>query len=279
MGAAQALTNTIPAVRDATRLTRRLLSVKGVPALREHGGGAEDFPICQSSWKVVAITEQSRIRSPDVWWRLSAFVVVVVTAFIVALTVDLPSAAALRRMIEETGWAAPAVFVGLYAVVTLAPVPKNVLSALGGLLFGLLPGVLLVLAAALVGASVAFALGRGLGRDSVERLTSTRVHEVDALLARRGLVAVVAVRLVPVVPFTAINYAAGLTGVRTRDYLLGTAVGIVPGTVAYVTLGTYGSTPGAWPFLASAAALVALSVGGVLVARRRRRPRESDGTA
>ncbi len=228
---------------------------------------------------MVAITEQSRIRSPYVWWRLSAFVVVVVTAFIVALTVDLPSAAALRRMIEETGWAAPAVFVGLYAVVTLAPVPKNVLSALGGLLFGLLPGVLLVLAAALVGASVAFALGRGLGRDSVERLTSTRVHEVDALLARRGLVAVVAVRLVPVVPFTAINYAAGLTGVRTRDYLLGTAVGIVPGTVAYVTLGTYGSTPGAWPFLASAAALVALSVGGVLVARRRRRPREGEGAA
>lgn len=197
----------------------------------------------------------------------------------VALVVDLPGRSTLRTTVEEAGWAAPVVFVGLYAVVTLAPVPKNVLSALAGLLFGLVQGVLLVLVAALLGAVVAFGLGRGLGRDAVERLTSTRVREVDALLARRGLVAVIAVRLVPVVPFTAINYTAGLTAVRARDYLLGTAVGIVPGTVAYVTLGSYGSTPGAWPFLVSAAGLVALSVGGVLVARRRRRPRGSGGTA
>lgn len=51
-------------------------------------------------------------------------------------------------------------------------------------------------------------------------------------------------RLVPIVPFTAINYTAGLTGVRLRDYTLGTAVGIIPGTVANVALGTCGSTPG-----------------------------------
>ncbi len=47
-------------------------------------------------------------------------------------------------------------------------------------------------------------------------------------------------RLVPVLPFTAINYAAGLTSVRTRDYTIGTAVGIVPGTVSIVALGTFG---------------------------------------
>lgn len=195
--------------------------------------------------------------------------VVVLSAVVVALTVDLPSGAVLRQVVADAGRAAPIVFVGLYATATLAPVPKNVLSALAGLLFGLVQGVLLVLVAALLGAVVAFGLGRALGREAVERWTSTRVREVDALLARRGLFAVIAVRLVPVVPFTAINYAAGLTGVRPRDYVLGTALGVIPGTVAYVTLGTYGSTPGAWPFLVSAAALVALSVGGVLVARRR----------
>jgi uncharacterized membrane protein YdjX (TVP38/TMEM64 family) len=192
------------------------------------------------------------------------------TAVVLALTVDLPSAAALRQWIGTIGWAAPVVFVGLYALVTLAPVPKNVLSAVAGLLFGLVQGVLLVLLAAVLGALAAFALGRLLGREAVERLTSTRVREVDELLTRRGLIAVLAVRLVPVIPFTAINYTAGLTGVRLRDYFVGTAIGIIPGTVAYVTLGTYGSTPGAWPFLASAAALAALSVAGVLVARRHR---------
>jgi uncharacterized membrane protein YdjX (TVP38/TMEM64 family) len=211
-----------------------------------------------------------------VGWRLCGFVAVVGAGVVVALTVDLPDTAGTRRMIEETGWAAPVVFVGLYALVTLAPVPKNVLSAVAGLLFGLVEGVLLVLAAAMVGALVAFGLGRLLGRAAVERITSARVQEVDTLLARRGLMAVVMVRLVPVVPFTAINYTAGLTGVRLRDYTLGTAVGIIPGTVAYVTLGTYGSTPGAWPFLVSAAALVILSVGGLLVAHRRRSPRTEE---
>ena len=217
----------------------------------------------------IAIAEQRRTRASYAWWRFSAFGILVLTAVIVALVVDLPSAPVLRGIIEEAGWAAPVVFIGLYAMVTLAPVPKNVLSAVAGLLFGLLQGVLLVLVAALIGALVAFGLGRGLGRAAVERLTSTKVHEIDALLARRGLMAVIAVRLIPVVPFTAINYTAGLTAVRPRDYTLGTAIGIVPGTVAYVTLGTYFSTPGAWPFVVSAAALVVLSVGGILVARRR----------
>lgn len=176
----------------------------------------------------------------------------------------------MRRTIDAYGALAPVVFVGVYALVTLAPVPKNVLSAVAGLLFGLVAGVLLVWLAALVGALVAFGLGRLLGREAVERLTSTRVQRVDELLARRGVVAVILLRLVPVVPFTAINYAAGLTGIRLWQYVVGTAVGIIPGTVAYVALGTYGRTPGSWPFLVSAAVLVALSVGGLVVVRRGR---------
>lgn len=85
---------------------------------------------------------------------------------------------------------------------------------------------------------------------------------MDALLRRRGLLAVIGVRLIPVLPFTAINYAAGLTAVGTRDYVMGTAVGIVPGTVAWVALGSYGTEPASWPFAAAVAALVLLSAGG-----------------
>jgi uncharacterized membrane protein YdjX (TVP38/TMEM64 family) len=207
-----------------------------------------------------------------VWLRSVVFLGIVLVAVVVALTVDMPTAARLREMVASTGWAAPVAFVGIYAVTTLAPVPKNVLSAVAGLLFGVAAGVALVLVAAMLGAMTAFGLGRALGRDAVERLTGARVQKVDELLARRGLIAVIAVRLVPVVPFTAINYTAGLTAVRLRDYTLGTAVGIIPGTVAYVTLGTYATVPGSWPFLVSAAVLVALSVGGVVVARVRSRP-------
>lgn len=208
-----------------------------------------------------------RVLTPGIRWRLAVFVALIAVSVAVALTIDLPSATEVRQSIDSYGWAAPLVFVGGYALITLAPIPKNVLSAAAGLMFGLVTGVLLVWVAALVGALVAFGLGRVLGRDAVERLTSTRVQKVDELIARRGLLAVVVLRLVPVVPFTAINYTAGLTGIRLWHYTAGTAIGIIPGTVAYVALGTYGATPGSWPFLVSAAALVVLSVGGLLAAR------------
>jgi uncharacterized membrane protein YdjX (TVP38/TMEM64 family) len=126
---------------------------------------------------------------------------------------------------------------------------------------------------------MAFWLGRVLRRGAVERFTGARVARVDKLLARRGVMAVIGVRLVPVVPFTAINYTSGLTGVRLRDYTLGTALGIVPGTVAYVTLGTYGSEPVSWPVALSAAALGLLTAAGVLAARRSRARVASEVTA
>lgn len=196
----------------------------------------------------------------------------VTAAVAVAVLADLPAADEVRRRVAAAGPAAPLAFVGLYALVTLAPVPKNVLSAAAGALFGLVAGVALVWVAAMAGALLAFGLARALGRHAVERVTHARVREVDALLARRGLVAVLGVRLVPVLPFTALNYTAGLTGVRTHDYVVGTALGIVPGTVAYVALGTYATAPGSLPFALSVAALALLTVGGLVVARRRSAP-------
>lgn len=226
--------------------------------------------VTSSSRKGPPIPSTRRATTPGTRARLVLFVGLVAAAVAVALIVELPSALEVREWVASYGWMAPLVFVGGYALVTLAPVPKNVLSAAAGLLFGLVSGALLVWVAAMLGALTAFGLGRLLGRDAVEQLTSTRVQAVDELLARRGLLAVVVVRLVPVVPFTAINYTAGLTGIRWWHYTVGTAVGIIPGTVSYVALGAYGSAPGSWPFLISAGALVALSLAGLVAARRHR---------
>lgn len=200
--------------------------------------------------------------------RGGVFLLILGVAITTAVVVGLPDVATLRTDIAAAGPAGPAVFVLAYAVATLAPVPKNVLSAVAGLLFGLVAGIALVFVAAMLGALTAFWLGRVLGRGAVERLTGARVARVDKLLSRRGVTAVIGVRLVPVVPFTAINYTAGLTAVRLRDYVIGTAVGIVPGTVAYVTLGAYGSEPVSWPFVISAAVLGLLTAAGFIAARR-----------
>lgn len=194
---------------------------------------------------------------------------VVLTAVIVIAVVDgVPSRTQIEGWLDEAGPGAPAVFVLLYAVTTLFPVPKNVLSVLAGLMFGMVWGLILVWGAAMLGAVAAFALGRALGREAVEQLTGARVARVDAVLARHGLLSVIGVRLVPVLPFTAINYSAGLTGLPFSAYLFGTAVGIVPGTVAFVALGAYSTDLGSWPIITAVTVLILLTVGGVLAAHR-----------
>lgn len=217
------------------------------------------------------VTSEVRSVGRAMWVRLAVLAVFVAAGVVVAVVVGLPDVESLRAGIAAAGPAAPVLFVLLYAVATLAPLPKNVLSTVAGVLFGLVPGVALVLLAALLGAAGAFGLGRLLGRGAVERFTGARVARVDELLRRRGLLTVIGVRLVPVVPFTAVNYAAGLTAVRIRDYALGTALGIIPGTIAFVALGAYGTSPGSWPFVVAVVALVGLTAGGAVVARRSRR--------
>lgn len=200
------------------------------------------------------------------WVRVGAFVSVLIAAFVVEQVRGWDDVQVLRDRVEAGGTLGAAVFVLGYAVLVLLPAPKAVLTALGGVLYGLWLGALLSWAAAIVGASVAFWLGRLLGRDAVDRLTRGRVARADQLLAEHGLGAVVAVRLVPVLPFTAINYAAGLTGVAWRHYLIGSALGIIPGSLAYAALGAWGTDP--WGIFAGVAVLVALVVIGGLVGRR-----------
>lgn len=198
--------------------------------------------------------------------RAGAFVLILLGAVCLAVIVGTPDVAALRARVDGAdGWG-PALFFALYAALALIPCPKALLTAAGGALFGLWAGAGLALAAALVGAVISFGLGRLLGREAVDRLIRGRLARVDALLADHGLSAILIVRLVPLVPFIAINYASGLSGVRFRHYVLGSAVGMVPGSLAYAALGAYGTHP--WGLAAAGSALVILVAGGSWWARR-----------
>ncbi len=202
--------------------------------------------------------------------RAAVLLVLVAAAAVAAVFVPLPSQEQLRAAVGAAGWWGPAAFVLGYAALTLAPLPKSVLSVGAGLVFGFTGGLVLVYAAAMLGATAAFWLGRRLGREAVEKYTGARVERVDELLRRRGLLAVIGVRLIPVLPFTAINYAAGLTSVGWWQYFLGTVIGILPGTVSYVLLGAYGLQMG-WEAQLAAAVLGLLTVAGIAAAVVRRR--------
>ena len=213
--------------------------------------------------------------------RAIALAVFGAVAVLVWILIPLPPVGEVRAFIDDLGAIGGVILVLAYAAVTLTPAPKNVLSIAAGLAFGFGQALLWVYLGALLGAAAAFVLARQLGREAVERYTGTRVERFDDLTRRRGFVAIISVRLVPVLPFTAINYLAGLSAVRPRDYALGTAIGIVPGTAAYVAVGAFGLSTSweAWVALGGLAALTLAGVVVALVRRRRGRRRGWDARA
>ncbi|GAA2383536.1 TVP38/TMEM64 family protein [Dactylosporangium salmoneum] len=203
--------------------------------------------------------------------RVAGLVALLALLVAAAFLVGVPDPQQLRSNVLALGWWAPVAFGALYAAVSLSPLPKTIFTLAAGALFGLAAGVVIVVAGALLGAVAALYLGRLLGRDTVRWLTGGRLDRLDALLTGHGMRAIVVTRLIPIVPFTAVNYLAGLTSVRMRHFIAGTAIGILPTTTAYVTVGAYGRQPGAWPLWAALATLLVLTVGGLAAERYRRR--------
>lgn len=218
--------------------------------------------------------------APGRWWIRPLVLGALLTAgVVVATAVGLPTVTDLRAGLAAAGWAAPVLYAALYAGLTLTPTPATALSIAAGLLFGLPTGLAVVMTGALIGASTAFGLSRTLGRQAVTRLDSRRLRRLDELLRRHGLLAVIGVRLLPLLPFGPLNYACGLTDVGVRHYLLGTAIGILPAALAFVTIGAYGDTPGSTPFLVAVGGMALLTLAGAAAARGRRTVRRSSSAA
>lgn len=136
------------------------------------------------------------------------------------------------RSLRERRFVAP-LFVATYALATALALPGSVLTIAGGAIFGFGLGLLLNWLGAFIGATLAYLLARALGADALRRLLGARATRLDQLAGAHGFPAVLRLRLVPVVPFNMLNFAAGFAGVRPRDYLLGTALGLLPGTAVY----------------------------------------------
>ena len=166
----------------------------------------------------------------------------------------------LRAYIQSFGKVAPAVYVILYCIGPVLFVPGAILSLAGGLAFGALWGTVLTVFGATIGATLAFFVARSLGRGFVERLLKGRFKLLDEAAGRHGLKVILFLRLIPLVPFNALDYAAGLSKISVRDYVLGTFIGIIPGTFAYVYLGSTLVNIYSWQFLSAIALLVLMSL-------------------
>lgn len=138
---------------------------------------------------------------------------------------------------SETAWL---VFVGVYILACVLLLPGLILTLAAGAIFGLVQGIALVSFASVAGATAAFLIGRTIARDWVRHRAEAlpRFRALDRALAQKGFLIVVLTRLSPLFPFNLLNYAYGLTAVRTRDYVLASWLGMLPGTALYVYLGS-----------------------------------------
>jgi uncharacterized membrane protein YdjX (TVP38/TMEM64 family) len=168
------------------------------------------------------------------------FVVVaaaVVILVALALFVPLPSAVQLRDWAGSVGPWLPLAFLAAHVVITVFPFPRTAFTLAAGLLFGSWYGVLIAVTASTLSAVIALFLVRAFGWHLSALVSHPAVETVDTRLRQRGWLAVLSLRLIPAVPFAAINYAAGASAVRVLPYTGATLVGLLPGTSAVVILG------------------------------------------
>ena len=191
----------------------------------------------------------------------------------------------LRRSLDWIAGLGPAgvvAFIAIYILSCVFMLPGSVLTLGAGAVFGVVKGSVIVSVASTLGATAAFLVGRYLARDRVGRMIegNGRFRAIDEAVGREGWKIVGLTRLSPVFPFNLLNFAYGITTVSLRDYFFASWIGMLPGTVMYVYLGSLagslatlggqggGRTPAQWAlYIVGLLATVAVTVYVTRIAR------------
>ncbi len=144
------------------------------------------------------------------------------------------------RWVAELGPWGPFLFILIYILACIFFIPGSILTLGAGVLFGVVKGSIIVSLAATAGATCAFLVGKYLARDWIAKKirANPKFQAIDEAVAREGWKIVGLTRLSPIFPFNLLNYAYGLTRVSLRDYFFASWVGMMPGTVMYVYIGS-----------------------------------------
>ncbi len=169
--------------------------------------------------------------------QLAAITATIVILVAIVLLVPRPGALQLRDWAESVGPWFPLAFLAAHVVVTVFPFPRTAFTLASGLLFGPGLGIAIAVIASTISALLAVVLVRAAGWQLHRLMPHPRVKALDARLGRRGWPTVMSMRLIPAVPFSVLNYAAGASSVRLLPYTGATLAGLLPGTAAVVVLG------------------------------------------
>ena len=152
----------------------------------------------------------------------------------------------LPTIIEQTSTSGIKGYLGfilIYIVSTIMMLPGSPLTFTAGALFGFWKGLVIVSIGSTIGAGCAFLVSRYLARNFVKRkfLNNERFKSIDSGINEEGFKIVILARLSPVIPFFLLNYAFGITKIRFSHFLTASWMGMIPGTMVYVLMGSMGS--------------------------------------
>lgn len=176
--------------------------------------------------------------------------------------VNLASLSGLAERFESMPFT-PVIAIACFALAASMMVPVTLLIAVTGIVFGPFQGALYAIAGSVLSAALTYGLGALIGRETVRELLGARINRLSRRIARRGILAVMVVRVLPVAPFIVINVVAGASHIGLRDFLIGTLFGMAPGIVLTVTFAHHLAEAAREPTTGAIAVLVV--VGLVLI--------------
>ncbi|MBN2898850.1 MAG: TVP38/TMEM64 family protein [Clostridia bacterium] len=168
----------------------------------------------------------------------------------------------LKNYIHSFGMVAPIVFIAFFIASTIFFVPGLPITILAGVLFGTAKGTLYVIVGSSIGVSIAFLMGRYLGRDMVQKAVekNEKMAKLDQYIKEQGNMILIISRLIPLFPFNLQNYAYGITDISFKTYFWYSFIFMIPGTFIYTAFGAlaYTSMPTEQFVLYTSVLLVAL---------------------
>ena len=185
----------------------------------------------------------TKAKSKTQWWKWVGLALGVI-ALIVAVKF-LPIADWLKNFnqwIKGFGPLGVVLYIGVYALATVLFLPGWIFTVGAGLTFGLLWGTVAAICGATIGATLAFLIARYGARDAISNRfgKNARFKAIDSAIGKQGWKMVGLLRLSPLIPFNLSNYLYGLTAIELVPYILASFIGMLPGTLLYVYLGTVG---------------------------------------
>ncbi len=200
------------------------------------------------------------------------FIVSLVATGVAAFLMGGISPDRLQLLLNQTGVWTPLIYIAIYVLATVLILPSTALNLTAGAIFGLWWGTLWTSIAAMIAAVVSFSFTRTVGRDVVALKLGRNFREMDDRFQQGGIFYMFALRLLPIIPYGLVNFTAGLTSIKFRDYFLGTLLGTVPGILPFVMLGSFGlraiQTGEILPLLGALSLMALLVVGATWYKRK-----------